>query len=77
MFNTRLREMRIKRNFTQPVIAEKINVSLRTYQRYEEGSRTPSYELLVQLADILDVPTDYLLGRDDYLKSLGVSFDEH
>lgn len=77
MFNTRLRQMRIKRNFTQPVIAEKINVSLRTYQRYEEGSRTPSYELLVQLADILDVPTDYLLGRDDYLKSLGVSFDEY
>lgn len=76
MFNKRLREMRMKRGFTQQNMADKINVALRSYQKYEEGSREPSFNLLVQFADILDISTDYLLCRDDYLKSHGVSVDE-
>ena len=76
MFNKRLREMRIKRGFTQQNMADKINVALRSYQHYEEGSRNPSFDLLILIADALNISTDYLLGRDDYLKSLGVSVDE-
>ena len=76
MFNKRLRKMRMKHGFTQQNMADKINVALRSYQKYEEGSREPSFNLLVQFADILDTSTDYLLCRDDYLKSLGVSVDE-
>lgn len=75
MFNKRLREMRIKRNFTQQRLADELNVALRSYQCYETGTRRPSYELLVEISNILQVPTDWLLGRDDYLKSLGVSVD--
>jgi len=75
MFNKRLREMRIKRNFTQQRLADKLNVALRSYQCYETGTRRPSYELLVEISNILQVPTDYLLGRDDYLESLGVHVD--
>ncbi len=76
MFNKRLRKMRMKHGFTQQNMADKINVALRSYQKYEEGSREPSFNLLVQFADILDTSTDYLLCRDDYLKSHGVSVDE-
>ena len=76
MFNKRLREMRMKRGFTQQNMADAINVALRSYQCYESGTRTPSFDLLIQIADKLNISTDYLLGRDDYLKSLGVSFDE-
>lgn len=75
MFNKRLREMRIKRNFTQQRLADELNVALRSYQCYETGTRRPSYELLVEISNILQVPTDWLLGRDDYLESLGVSVD--
>lgn len=75
MFNKRLREIRMKRGLTQQKLADSIGVALRSYQCYETGSRNPSLELLVQIADVLEVSTDYLLGRDDYLKSLGVSFD--
>ena len=75
MFNKRLREMRIKRNFTQQRLADELNVALRSYQCYETGTRRPSYELLVEISNILQVPTDWLLGRDDYLKPLGVSVD--
>ena len=76
MFNKRLRKMRMKRNLTQQNMADAINVALRSYQCYETGTRTPSYDLLVRVADPLDVSIDYLLGRDDFLTSCGVPFDE-
>ena len=77
MFGKRLRAMRIKRNFTQPQLAELIDVALRTYQGYEGGTRSPSFDTLVKLANILDVSIDFLLGRDDWMKSHGVSVDEY
>ena len=67
MFNKRLREMRMKRGFTQQNMADSINVALRSYQCYETGTRNPSFDLLVKIADTLDVSTDYLLCRDEFL----------
>ena len=75
MFGKRLRAARMTRKLTQQRLSDMVNIALRTYQHYESGTRYPSYELLVQFADILQVPTDWLLGRDAYLKSLGVSVD--
>ena len=77
MFGKRLRDMRNKRNLTQQKMADLLNVALRSYQCYEGGDRSPSYSLLVQIADILDVSIDWLLGRDEFLKSHGVSVDEY
>lgn len=77
MFNKRLREMRMKRGFTQQNMADALDIALRSYQCYETGTRKPSFDLLIQIADTLNVSIDYLLCRDDYLKSLGVSFDEY
>lgn len=76
MFGKRLRYMRMKRGLTQPQISEMLNIALRSYQCYEGGTRCPSYDLLVQIGDILDVSTDFLLGRDEFLKAHGVSVDE-
>lgn len=76
MFNKRLREMRMKRGFTQQNMADRIGVALRSYQCYETGSRNPSFELLVLIADTLEVSTDYLLCRDDFIKSHAISSDE-
>jgi transcriptional regulator with XRE-family HTH domain len=76
MFNKRLRATRMKKKFTQQKTADSLGIALRTYQCYEEGSRRPSYELLVQIADLFTVPVDFLLERDDFLRSLGVSVDE-
>lgn len=75
MFGKRLRAARMARKLTQQRLSDMVNIALRTYQHYESGTRYPSYELLVQFADILQVPTDWLLGRDAYLKALGVSVD--
>ena len=77
MFNKRLREMRMKRNFTQQKLADILNIALRTYQCYETGTRTPCYDLLILIADTLDVSLDYLLGRASFLETHGVSFGEY
>ncbi|MCI9542040.1 MAG: helix-turn-helix transcriptional regulator [Lachnospiraceae bacterium] len=77
MFNTRLRSLRMKRKYTQQNMADMLQVSLNAYQKYEQAERSPSLDCLVKLADILNVPTDFLLCRDDFLKSLGVSVDEY
>lgn len=76
MFNKRLREVRMECGFTQQNMADKIGVALRSYQCYETGSRNPSLDLLILIADTLEVSTDYLLCRDDFLKSHAASSDE-
>lgn len=75
MFNDRLRSARIFRGYTLQKEADLLKISLRTLQNYEAGEREPPFYMLVEMADLLDVPTDFLLGRDDYLHSLGVSVD--
>ena len=77
MFNKRLRQMRMKRGFTQQKLADTLDIALRSYQCYETGTRTPCYDLLILIADTLDVSLDYLLGRDDFMKAHGVSADEY
>lgn len=72
MFGKRLRSVRMARHLTQQRISDLVGIALRTYQCYEQGVREPSLDTLVKLADILNVPTDYLLGRD---LSLLKSFD--
>ena len=72
MFGKKLREVRMARGSTQPKLAEAVGLALRSYQCYEQGTREPSLQMLVKLADVLEVPTDYLLCRD---LSLLKSFD--
>ena len=76
MFNIRLREIRIKRGFTQQNMADMLSLSLNAYQKYEQAERSPSFDCLVAIADILDVSLDYLFGRDEFMKSHAIPFDE-
>lgn len=75
MFNDRLRAARIYRGYTLQKAADDLGLPLRTFQNYESGAREPNFEMLTAIADLLEVPTDFLLGRDAYLESLGVSVD--
>lgn len=67
MFNKRLNETRKQKGFTAQKMADLLIVSLRTYRNYESGHSAPNLPTLVQIADILDVSTDYLLCRDGFL----------
>ena len=63
--NERLKKLRTARGLSQSETADKIGVSLSSYQKYErdKGSVTPSLDVLVRIADYYDVSVDYLLGR--------------
>lgn len=75
MFADRLRATRIDRGYTLQKVADILDIPLRTYQNYEAGVREPHLDLLISIAELFNVPIDFLLGRDEYLKSLGVSVD--
>lgn len=77
MFNKRLREVRMNNGLTQQNMADKLGISLNAYQKYEQAERSPSLECLVSIADIFDISLDYLLCRDDFMKSHATSADEH
>ncbi len=64
-FSKRLQAARKRKKLKQTDVAEHFAIAYRTYQNYEGGQRRPDFELLVALADYLDVTTDYLLGRTE------------
>lgn len=51
---------RRKRNLTQKELANKINKSLPTIRKYENGSIKPPLESLIKISDVLNVPLDIL-----------------
>ncbi|MCX4268496.1 MAG: helix-turn-helix transcriptional regulator [Lachnospiraceae bacterium] len=77
MFNERLRNVRKKCGLTQQNMADKLGISLNAYQKYEQAERSPSLECLVIIADIFDISIDYLLCRDEFIRSHAIYVDEH
>lgn len=76
MFNERLNQIRKSKGITAQKMADQLCINIRSYRAYESADRLPNLEMLVKIADILNVSTDLLLCRDDFLKSHGVSVDE-
>lgn len=61
-FGTILKQLRLSTGMTQKEVAEKIGVTKSVISYYELQERTPSPEILVKLASMFNVTTDYLLG---------------
>ena len=67
MFSQRLNQIRKERGISAQKMADLLNTGIRNYRKYESGDANPTLDGLVRIADILDVSTDYLLCRDDFL----------
>ena len=67
MLSDRLNELRKQRGITAQQMADILHTGIRNYRKYESGDAKPTLDGLVQIADILDVSTDYLLCRDEFL----------
>lgn len=52
------------KGLTQKECADKLGISLRAWQTYEQGVSEPKQELLCKIADMFGVSLDYLLGRE-------------
>ena len=62
-FSTRLRELRVNKGLRQEQVAKLIGVNKSAISTYENDTRQPSFEILVRLANLYRVSTDYLLGQ--------------
>jgi len=71
----RLKELRKNQGMTQLQVAERVGISKAMVSSYEVSARQPSYEVLVKLAALYGVTTDYLLGveRDRVVNVNGLS----
>ena len=65
MFPNRLNLTRKSKGFTAQQMADSLCIHIRAYRKYESGDTMPNLNSLVKIADILDVSTDYLLGRTE------------
>ena len=64
MIGPRIAALRRSAGFSQAELARKLQISASAVGMYEQGRREPSAQLLVELASVFDVTTDYLLtGR--------------
>lgn len=61
-FGRELRKMRQQRRLTQEKLAELVDLSVPYISHLERGTKKPSMEVLVRLAEILDVTVDRLLS---------------
>ena len=61
-FGDKLKTLRTEAGMTQTELAKRLNVTKSVVSYYELQERTPSPDVLIRLADIFHVSTDYLLG---------------
>lgn len=71
----RIAEAREARRLTQPVVADRVGVSLRAYQNWEAGATRVAWTNLPKLAQILGITEDYLLSGDGDAPGLAVPTD--
>ena len=72
-FGSKLKTLRKKSGMTQTDLARRLNITKSVVSYYENQERVPSPDVLVRLADIFNVSTDYLLGRNNENKTIDVS----
>lgn len=61
-FASRLKQLRTDKHLRQEQVATLIGVTKSAISAYENDLRQPSYVILVRLATLYQVSTDYLLG---------------
>ncbi len=63
-FSENLKRIRMETGMSGKIIAEKLGISYSAYMNYENRASQPPFDVLCKIADVLDVTTDILLGRE-------------
>ena len=71
-FGNTLKRLRMESGYTQQQLADKLCVTKSVISYYELQERYPSPEVLIKIASIFHVSTDYLLGLESQ-KSINLS----
>jgi len=72
---TKIREARMKKGYTQEVLAEKANIGVMYIGEIERGLKMPSVKIFIKIINALDVSADYLL-RNEISSGKEYVFDE-
>lgn len=77
-FGNTLKELRQKAGMTQKDLASKVGVTKSVISYYELSERTPSPEMLMKLAAVFHVSTDFLLGfqKQDTIDLSGLNAED-
>lgn len=59
----KITELRKRKNWSQADLAKAIEASRDIIGKYERNENSPSIEMAIKLAQVFDVPVDYLLGE--------------
>lgn len=78
MLNERIKQLRLAYKLNQVEFGRKLGVTKQCVSNWENNNIQPSVEMLMKIADLFSVTTDYLLGRDDrqYLDISGLTESE-
>lgn len=60
----RLRALREKQREKQSSVASSIGITESTLSAYEKGTRKPSFDVLLKIAQYYNVSIDYLVGNE-------------
>ena len=71
-FGNTLKKLRTESGYTQQQLADRLGVTKSVVSYYELQERYPSPDILIKLASIFHVSTDYLLGLQ---KAATISLD--
>lgn len=63
--NENIKKLRVAKNLNQVEFAKLIGVTKQCVSNWENDNVIPSIEMLVKMADLFNVSTDYLLGRTE------------
>lgn len=69
--STKLKDIRVKRGFTQIEVAANANVNPRTYQMYEQGYRlieNAGLDVILPVCNVLRCRIEDIIDSDDLLK---------
>ena len=64
MLNQQIHDLRISRKMSQVELAKILGVSKQSVSNWENDNIQPSIEMLIKLARVFSVSTDYLLGLE-------------
>ena len=74
-FKEKIRILRKKAGYTQKELALLIGVTYRTYQNYESGASSPSYDTLAKMASVLKIGLD-MLKSDSHAEQTAIENSE-
>jgi toxin-antitoxin system, antitoxin component, xre family len=76
-FNEILKELRVKNNISQKELARKLNISLSTYSKYEQGLNNPTSENLFKISNFFNLSVGSFLKENIEHEKERINFDNY